>query len=66
MLFFQYAPFKKGGKSLAEKARKLGLQNVATDILHMGVKVHINHLVDTNVEGIKRLGNKFCHFSIGI
>ena len=50
----QYAPFKKGGKgTLAERARKIGLDIVALDLLKSpNSKIIFSKHVKPNIEGL--------------
>jgi len=52
MMVMQYAPFKPGSKrSLAERARQLGLDDVLQTLLTTANSVCLTHAVNPNVEG---------------
>ena len=48
----QYAPFKPGGKrKLADRARDLGLEQIAKQVLSCGKKSCLSEAVDTSIPG---------------
>ena len=53
-LLFQYAPYKTGGKgTLAERARKLGLDQPAKQILNRpGFDINMSQYFNKDVEGM--------------
>lgn len=65
LFLFQYAPFKPEGKrSLAERAKAIGLEQPAIDLLLNSAIVNLNNYVNSSTEELNSVANiekGICH-----